>query len=271
MAQTPPTSALSMQNWYASTLSQSCGSTDTTLYITVVPSISEGYLVIDPNNTSTREVVHFTSVGSGTISIPTTGDRGLDGTSAQTHAQGTAVELHYTTSNYGRFGNVLVGGTLGVTGVSTFTGGFSNATMINPYKFSVYRTSAVNVTSSYTVLPFDTKSFDTGTNIDVVTNKGRFTAPVAGFYQFEAVAGFTGSSGNSYMILAFYKNGSGIYFGSAAGTTGGLAVTRSNISALLQLSANDYVEVYMEANGTAALQVGDATVNGFQGFLVSAT
>ena len=114
---TPPTSNLGVQNWYASTLSQSCGSTDTTLYITVVPSVSEGYLVIDPNNTSTREVIHFTSVGAGTISIPTTGDRGLDGTSAQSHAQGTDVELHYTTSYFTALqsGNALAANAIATT------------------------------------------------------------------------------------------------------------------------------------------------------------
>ncbi len=99
MAATNPTSNLDMQNWFATTLSVAAGSTDTTFSLTATPTPSEGYLIIDPNNTSTREVIHYTSVGTGTVTVPTLGDRGIDGgNAATTHAQGTAVVMNFTTS-----------------------------------------------------------------------------------------------------------------------------------------------------------------------------
>lgn len=95
-----------MENWFSTTLSAPCGSTDTTFSLTNTPTPTEGYLIIDPNNTSTREVIHYTSVGSGTITIPGTGDRGLDGGNAATsHAQGTAVVMNYTSSHFNALKN----------------------------------------------------------------------------------------------------------------------------------------------------------------------
>jgi hypothetical protein len=97
---TNPTANLDVQNWYADSLAQACGASDTTIYLNNVPSPTEGYLIIDPNNTSTREVIHYTSKGAGTVVLPGTGDRGVDGTSAASHAQGTAVVMNYTSAFY---------------------------------------------------------------------------------------------------------------------------------------------------------------------------
>jgi hypothetical protein len=105
-----------MENWFSTTLSSACGATDTTLDVSAVPAPTEGYLVLDPNNTSKREVVHYTSTGSGTVILAGTGNRGLDGTSAQGHAQGVTVVMNYTTSNYKNVGNFTVGGTLNALG-----------------------------------------------------------------------------------------------------------------------------------------------------------
>lgn len=137
----------------------------------------------------------------------------------------------------------------------------------NPYKFSVYRNAATNTgNAAFALIPFDTKVFDTGTNIDVVTNKGRFTAPVAGFYYFTARGATTQGSGNNEFGLAFYKNGSALLYGQ----DGKQDLAGGVISCLLQLSANDYIEVFAYGGVTLVVAVG-ATSCWFQGFLVSAT
>lgn len=155
------------------------------------------------------------------------------------------------------------------TGPNWFGGGSIQTTSFsNPYKFSVYRTAAQNGgTGALALVQFDTKTYDTGTNVDVVTNKGRFTAPAAGFYRFDSWITFAAAAGDGY-IIALYKNGTlakqggqGFYAGS---TTAGAGVTGT-----LSLAANDYIEVYLR-NGAGAITVGAAN-NYFEGNLVSAT
>lgn len=137
--------------------------------------------------------------------------------------------------------------------------------MKNPYKFNVFRNAAANLAVTAGLITFDTKSFDTGSNYD--TSTGKFTAPIAGFYQFNAGLGYTAVSG--FQVLMFYKNGSEVCRGQEFNTT---STTDTELvgSAFLQLAIGDYIQVYGQSGGTTALNLG---VNRcfFQGFLVSAT
>lgn len=98
---TQPTSNLDVQNWFQTTLSAQVGPTDTTINLNAVPTPTEGYLIIDPDNVSLREVIHYTNTTSSTVTLPGVGDRGLDGGSAATtHAQNAVVRMEYTTSHF---------------------------------------------------------------------------------------------------------------------------------------------------------------------------
>jgi hypothetical protein len=139
----------------------------------------------------------------------------------------------------------------------------------NSYKFSVYRSSAWTSSNSGngSVVQYDTKKFDTGSNVDIVTNKGRFTAPVAGFYWFVGTAGNTTAGGGGAANL--HVNGSIAAWGTDS--LGDTAVGKpAQVTALLQLSANDYVEVYYFGGGGSTGLTGSTFVY-FQGFLVSET
>lgn len=108
----------------------------------------------------------------------------------------------------------------------------------NPYKFSVARTAAyLTIAGTFTKLPFDTKTFDSGNNFDVLTNN-RFTAPVSGYYYFNARLDVV----NTRVILALYKNGSPIKRGPD------ITVASSQVGACLATSlplvAGDYVELW---------------------------
>lgn len=137
----------------------------------------------------------------------------------------------------------------------------------NPYKFSVYRNASQNSGSgAFAVVGFDTALYDTGSNVDLSTNKGRFTAPVSGFYHFDA--GVQYASNSVGCQLAAYKNGS---------STRLLGIQKGNAYAVaiggsfdIQLAASDYIEIEAYADSTTALTVGAPGV-WFTGHIVSKT
>lgn len=90
---TDPTTALDTQDNFSTTLSADVTTTSqTTISLTSLPTPTEGYLVIDKGTTSKREVIHYTSKGSGTVICPSAGDRGINGT-AYTHTSGDSVHM----------------------------------------------------------------------------------------------------------------------------------------------------------------------------------
>ena len=160
--------------------------------------------------------------------------------------------------------------------------GLGNGTMItnlevgsqtavkSDYKFSAYLTAAHNLTNTSAVIPFDTESFDTSSNFDSVTNKGRFTAPVAGFYEFRWSINLPNV--NQSFILSLNKNGSSTALFNifqAQGTTSSDSVS-AGTSPLIQLASNDYIEMWGFCNATEALVTG-ATNCVFSGNLFSTT
>lgn len=130
----------------------------------------------------------------------------------------------------------------------------------NPYKFHVTRNSAENSgNGSFAKINFDTEQFDTNNNFA----SGTYTAPVAGFYQFQArtAAAFT-----AQYLCALYKNGSLVERGdhdlASSGTAG------VNIADLQQSAANDTWDIYDFGSG-GAREVGISIY--YSGFLVSRT
>lgn len=89
-----PTSALSVQNFFESTLSSSISASDTTIPLNTVPTVSEGYLIIEPDNASNREIIYYTSkTGSAVLAPDVANGRGQDGTSAISHSSGATVRM----------------------------------------------------------------------------------------------------------------------------------------------------------------------------------
>lgn len=234
-----PTSALDVENWFTTTLSTSCGPADTTIYVNNLPTPAEGYLILDAGNSGLNEVIHYTSKTSNAVVLTNTSDRGLDGTTAQPHASNAAVALEFTSAYWDalKLGYAIPSGTFGPQVFS------------NPYKFSAYLSTSTNFTNgSWGATVFNVEEYDTGSNYSVST--GKFTAPVAGFYDFTAGLSHN-NAGSDSAGIALYKNGS-------VCKQGGI-VTSPNASVVasvknLQLAAGDYIQVY-NSTSTAGLAI----------------
>jgi hypothetical protein len=94
MAQTPATPTLSFDDFYSTTLSSAIASTDTTIPVAAAPTATEGYLVLEPDSATNREVIHYTSVSGNNVICPSVNDRGLGGTTARAHSSGAIVKMN---------------------------------------------------------------------------------------------------------------------------------------------------------------------------------
>lgn len=138
----------------------------------------------------------------------------------------------------------------------------------NPYKFSVYRTAAQNTSAGAEIkINFDGEYFDTNSNFDSTTNY-RYTVPVSGFYQ---VSGYVNVSANpgTFLLACLYKNGSILSRGVQTNNSAAGGVSYSD---LIQLTAGDYIELFVFASNTVAMDVANVhTRPRFSGYLVSRT
>ena len=192
----------------------------------------------------------------------------------------------YTTSNTGTVygipittGVINTAGTINgaslvansVTNASILTGNLYASKFYNPYKFSYYLTAAQNSINGFVKVNLDTKLFDTSSNFDAVTNH-RFTAPVAGFYQFNWAVGMSSAAAVVWQAC-LYKGLSG--GSSSIYKYGSLINLSSNYqqsvgTGLVQLGVGDFVELYIYCSAVIALGPSQPGVF-LEGYLVSAT
>lgn len=87
-----PTTNLSYQNFFQATLTADITASATDIFLDTVPNGSEGFLVIDPDNSSLREVIYYNSKTALKVTCPSAADgRGQGDTSASAHLSGTTV------------------------------------------------------------------------------------------------------------------------------------------------------------------------------------
>lgn len=254
---TSATTALVPQDYFSTTLTSDITTSTTVINLGSVPTGTEGFLVIDPDNSS-KEIIFYNAAGASTVTVPSTGDRGRGGTTAVAHTSGATVKQIVAAEYYTELQN---GHALSFN-VATV------GALSNPYKFSAWRNAAANTgNNAYAVVGFDSELFDTNNNFDITTNKGRYTAPVTGFYQFNARVATTQGSGNNLYTVALFKNGSALNYGGQSDAN----FMAGTISVLASLTAGDYVEVEAFAGTTLVLNVGSAAQCYFSGYLVSKT
>lgn len=94
----------SVQNFYKETLSIAAGSGIGKIYVTAAPTPTAGIVVISPSSTIKREILRYTNKGtdgSGDfIEVTEITDRGLGGTTAQSHAKDESIRMNITAQHW---------------------------------------------------------------------------------------------------------------------------------------------------------------------------
>lgn len=89
--------AKTLQNFYKATITLDWTIGTGNFYVSTKPTTSDGWLVVSPNNTSTREIVAYNATGTdGNGDYITITARGVGGTSEQIHSIGEPVRMNVT-------------------------------------------------------------------------------------------------------------------------------------------------------------------------------
>lgn len=121
------TSNLTVENWFQTTLSSGITSTDTTIPLNNLPAGQEGYLVIEPDSTTNREIIYFTSkTGSAVVCTSAAVGRGVDGTTAVSHASGSTVKMNIVGAYWKQLQNGTAFNIGALSGTDAATGWLTN-------------------------------------------------------------------------------------------------------------------------------------------------
>lgn len=151
--------------------------------------------------------------------------------------------------------------------ITSTTNTVSAATFTNPYKFRIYRNAAFTTGSAtFTQIPFDTKQFDTSNNTS--TSTGKFTAPVSGYYQFNASVRLALPSANIIIQSSIFINGSAASNGQLYEHTA-QSDESATVGDMLQLTAGDLVDIRLYTGAAYALSLPGPVYCYFSGYLVS--
>jgi hypothetical protein len=90
-----------LQNFYSATTSRAWAVGTGNRYVSTLPTPTSGYLVINPSNTTKREIVEYDGIGTdGNGNYITVTARGVGDTTNQTHTVGEPVRLNITAEYY---------------------------------------------------------------------------------------------------------------------------------------------------------------------------
>lgn len=134
-----------------------------------------------------------------------------------------------------------------------------------PSFFAYMSQSNPTITVNPTKIPYSATSWNVGSHFD--TSNSRFVAPIAGKYCFQVNHNVYGLSDDQYFRTRAYVNGSSHQILGYMRARGGGDHT-SNDSFLLNMSANDYVEIYTSSNDGSYGMSAAADWNSFSGFLI---
>ena len=156
---------------------------------------------------------------------------------------------------------ILVADSSTATGLKWTTPASSTPTFVGA---KVYNSTSISLTNNtYTLLTFNSESFDTDAFHSTSTNTSRLTIPTgkAGKYRV-SFNGLVGQIASTKLVPRFYKNGSGdalsVMQNSYSDDNG------AYLSTIYDLVAGDYLEIYLFQNSGAQSLVGGVVYNWFE-------
>lgn len=133
--------------------------------------------------------------------------------------------------------------------------------LLNPPIFYGYQASGQSLVSGTgTAVTLDTEVLDTYGGHSTTTNTSRYTAQVAGTYLVWGGACVNGATSQTYIAAFIAKNGT-----EQPGSRGMLPANSSHtytvpaVMVPVVMAVNDYVEIYVQADGTSPTTHGGAT------------
>jgi hypothetical protein len=143
--------------------------------------------------------------------------------------------------------------------------------LLSRAKFRVYVSSAMdNLTANaWTKLVCNGVTYNPGGHFDAVTNH-RFTAPVTGYYHFDAHAEFdTGIGSSNTFEISMYVDNAAVNNHKVSTNAEGDAIGLQ-VSDTLYLTAGQYVEVFVKSNNVATADIANTTTQTwFSGHILS--
>jgi hypothetical protein len=90
-----------LQNFYSATVASAWDTGTGTVYVSALPTPTSGRLVVNPSNTTKREIVSYSSVGTdGNGNFIVLSERGVGGTTDQVHDINEPVRMNITAEYY---------------------------------------------------------------------------------------------------------------------------------------------------------------------------
>jgi len=128
-----------IQNFFKETITRNWTATTGDFNISTKPTVSSGYLTLSPNNTTLREIIRYTATGTNAfgdfVTVSVIGDRGLGGTTAQTHTIGETIRMNITAQHWadmqGDIDSIVAGGVT-VASANDIILGTDNVKVVTP-------------------------------------------------------------------------------------------------------------------------------------------
>jgi len=102
-----------IQNFYKAIITRNWTATTGDFNVSVKPTSSSGWLVISPNNSTLREIIKYTATGTNAygdyVTISNVSDRGIGGTTAQTHTIGESIRMNITAEHWKELNDTIDG------------------------------------------------------------------------------------------------------------------------------------------------------------------